>query len=103
MYTRNFHAFDVQATGQRATTTINTSTGGALPVDSSGGKPRFVRFAATGTCYVRIGIGAQTAVTTDILVQAGAPVILAVAGSTNWAGIDDGTSVKITVTPLENS
>jgi hypothetical protein len=103
MYTRNFDEFNVQATGQTATTTISTSTGNTLPNTSAGTKPRFVRFSATGTCYVRMGVGAQTAVNTDMMVQAGAPVILAVAGSTNWAAIDDGVSVKVNVTPLENS
>jgi len=94
----------ISSTGQRTTTTINTSTDTALlPVGSDGLKPRFVRFAATGTCYIRMGIGAQTAVTTDVMIQVGAPLILAAMGSTHWAAIDDGVAVKVTVTPLENS
>lgn len=98
-----FHFFQRAATGQTATTTASTSTGNTLPNTSEGNKPRFVRFASTGTCYVRMGIGAQTAVATDVMVQPGAPVILLTMGSTHWAGIDDGTSVKINVTPLEDS
>lgn len=99
----NANCLQVARTGQTATTTINTSTGNTLPVNSEGVKPRYLRFASTGTCYVRVGIGAQTAVNTDILVQPGAPVILMALGSTHWAGIDDGVSVKINVTPLEDS
>lgn len=100
---RNFDIITVSATGQRVTTTISTSAGNTIPNTSAGTKPRFVRFAATGNCYIRMGIGAQTAVTTDVLLQAGAPLILAAQGSTHYAVIDDGVSVKLTATPLEDS
>lgn len=103
---QNNQAISVTATGQRTTTTINTATAAAaVPVDSSGAAPKYLRFAATGTCYVRLApsAGLAVAVTTDALVQVGAPLILARHGNTHWSAIDDGTSVKVTVTPLEDA
>jgi len=98
-----FLCLSVSSTGQTSTTTINTSTGGLLPNASNGAKPRFVRFAATGNCFIRAGVGAQTAVATDMLLTNGAPTVIAMMGSTHWAAIDDGVSVRVNVTPLENS
>lgn len=103
---KSIPAISVAATGQRTTTTINTATSAAtIPVTSAGTAPKYVRFGATGTCYVRLApsSGAAVAVTTDCLVQVGAPVILAVHGNTHWSAIDDGTSVKVSITPLEDS
>ena len=100
------NAISVQATGQRTTTTISTATAAAaIPTNSAGAAPKYVRIAATGTCYVRLAPSAAlaVAVVTDVLVQVGAPVILAVHGNTHWSAIDDGTSVKVTVTPLEDA
>lgn len=102
----NNNAIAVQATGQRTTTTISTATAAAtIPVDSAGAKPKYVRIASTGTCYVRLApsSGLAVAVVTDVLVQASSPVILAVGGNSHWSAIDDGVSVKVTVTPLEDA
>lgn len=99
-------AISVAATGQRTATTISTATAAAaIPNASSGAAPKYVRICATGTCYVRLApsAGLAVAVVTDVLVQAGCPVILCVHGNTHWSAIDDGTSVKVTVTPLEDA
>ena len=102
--TRSFEFINVLATGQTVTTVINTSTGNTFPLASNAAKPRFVRFRSTGTCYIRIGVGAQTAVNTDLMmVVSGVPIILGIGGCTHWAAIDDGVSVKLNVTPLEDS
>ena len=98
-----FPFINVNKTGQTVTTTISTSTGNTFPTSSDGLKPRKVRFAATGNCYVRFGIGAQTAANTDMLITAASPQIVGTSGSTHWAVIDDGVSVKFNVTPLEDS
>lgn len=97
------NGLQVQATGQTVTTVASTSTGNTVPNASNGLKPRYLRFSSTGTCYVRLGIGAQTAVNTDLMVRPESPVILSLFGSTHWAAIDDGVSVKVNVTPLEDS
>lgn len=103
---RNNAALSIAATGKRTTTTINTATSAStIPTASTGASPKYVRFAATGTCYVRLApsSSAAVAVTTDALVQVGAPLILQVHGNTHWSAIDDGVSVKVTITPLEDA
>jgi len=98
----NIASISVAATGKRDTTTINTSTGGTIPVTSAGSLPKYVIFTATGTAYLRLGVGAQTALTTDKMVQPGAPVTMAVHGNSHYAVIDDGVSVKVNTCPLED-
>lgn len=80
------------------------STGTTIPVMSSGERPRFIRIAATAAACVRIGAGAQTAVTTDLQVQPGDAVILQVAtGVTNIACIAaTATTGVVQISPLEN-
>jgi hypothetical protein len=56
------NAMSVQATGVNVTTTISTSAGGAIPNAAGGQAPKYVRFASTGTCYVRLRSAATTAV-----------------------------------------
>lgn len=100
------NAYSIQATGQRTTTTISTATAAAtIPLNSAGVKPKYVLVGATGTCYVRLApaSGTAVAVTTDALVQVGAPLVMAVRGNTHWSAIDDGVSVKVTVTPLDDA
>jgi hypothetical protein len=100
---RLFHSITVAATGQTATTTISTSTGNTIPNTLAGTRARFTRFAATGACFIRVGNGAQTAVTTDMLLLPNVPQIVSTLGMTNWAAIDNGVSVVLNVTPLEDS
>jgi aspartate/methionine/tyrosine aminotransferase len=84
-------------------TTGAASSGGALPVASSGEIPRYVRVAASVAACVRIGVGAQTAVATDLLVQPGDAVILAVPrGCTHVAAIQLAAAGVVIVTPLED-
>lgn len=80
------------------------STGSLLPVMSSGERPRFIRIAATQPSCVRIGAGAQTALTTDLQVQPGDAVILMVpTGVTNIACIAaTATAGIVQVSPCEN-
>lgn len=99
----NFHAISVAATGATVTTTISTSQSAALPVTAGNTRPRFVRFSATGVCYVRLGMAGAVALPTDVMVQPSAPVILAVGDRTHWAVIDGGAAVTLNVTPMEDS
>lgn len=95
-------ALQVSATGVSITTS-GVSANAAVPNDSSGTKPRYVRIAATVAAYVRIGSGAQTAVTTDMLVQPGDAVIVNVpAASPNVAAIQVAAAGVVNVTPIEN-
>lgn len=84
-------------------TTGAASSGGALPNASSGEVPRYVRIAASAAACVRIGPGAQTAVATDMLVQPGDAVVLAVPrGVTHVAAIQLSAAGVVIVTPLED-
>ena len=80
------------------------STGTTLPVMSSGERPRFIRIAATAPACIRVGAGAQTAVTTDLQVQPGDAVILMIpTGVTNIACIAaTATTGTVQVSPCEN-
>lgn len=84
-------------------TTGAASSGGALPNASSGEVPRYVRIAASVAACVRIGPGAQTAVATDMLVQPGDAVVLAVPrGCTHVAAIQLAAAGVVIVTPVED-
>lgn len=100
---RQFPAVNIGATGVTVTTTISTSANGTIPNTSAGTKPRYVRVASNGTVYVRLTAGASTAVTTDAMVTSGSPLILETLGYTHYAVIDDGASVKVNISPLEDN
>lgn len=86
-----------------AITTSGTSAGGTLPTMLSGEVPRYIRIVATAAACVRIGAGAQTAATTDLQVQPGDAVILAVpSGVTNIAAIQVTAAGVVQVSALEN-
>lgn len=94
--------FQVFATGVTITTSAS-SADSAVPNDSSGTLPKYVRVAATAAAHVRIGSGVQTAVATDLLVQPGDAVILQCPSTTpHVAAIQDAAAGKVTVTPLDN-
>lgn len=85
-------------------TTGAVSAGAALPVDGSNAVSRYVRVAASAACYVRLGQGSiPTAVSTDLLVQPGDAVILAVQGKTHIAAIQVAAAGVCQVSPLENA
>lgn len=92
----------VTATGVLITTS-GTSAGSALPNASSGEVPRYVRIASTAAATVRMGAGAQTAITTDMLVQVGDAVVLAVPrGVTHIAAIQVTAAGVVQVSPIED-
>jgi hypothetical protein len=95
-------AITVAATGVSITTGA-ASANATIPNALSGEKPRYIRVAATAAAYVRIGKGAQTAVTTDLLVQPGDAVVLQVpSGIDNVAAIQVSAAGVVQVSPLEN-
>lgn len=80
-----------------------TTASAALPVNSAGQKPNFIRVQATGFAHVRIGGAGVTAVVADMLVTPNEAVILNVKGPafTNFATIQDTTACVVNVVPLE--
>ena len=93
----------VTVTGATIATT-GTSASVSIPNDSSGNKPNYIRVAATAPACVRLGKTSATAVTTDIQVQPGDAVILAVPkGYDIVAAIQVAAAGVVQVSPLENS
>jgi hypothetical protein len=82
--------------------TTGTSASATLPNDSAGNVPRYIRIAATQPACVRLGNGTVTAVTTDLQVQPGDAVVLAVCGYTKIAAIQVASAGVVQVSPLEN-
>ena len=73
------------------------SASGTLPQNSAG-KNNTYYVACTGQAHVRIGIGAQTAVATDPLVQNSMPlIIVAPTGADTIACIQEGSASTVVV------
>jgi hypothetical protein len=94
----------VNAPGFTASTT-GTSASSAIPVDSSGNRPNFIRVAAINESYVKLGNSAGvTATNADILIQPADATILQIGrGVTHIAYIQGGAAGRVNVIPLENS
>lgn len=76
----------------------------AIPNDSSGRTPSYIRVAARNECYVKLGTAGTTATASDILVQPADSVILQVPkGITHIAYIQGTAAGVVNVVPLENS
>ena len=91
------------------TTGFSAATGAAsavtaIPNDSSGRAPSYIRVAARNECYVKLGVAGATATTNDILVQPADSIFLQVPkGITHIAYIQGTAAGQINVSPLENS
>jgi hypothetical protein len=92
----------VAVTGAQIATTA-TSAGTTIPLASDGTVPRFIRVAATAPASVRIGVGAQTAVVTDLQVQPGDAVTMSTNGRTHIAAIQVTAAGIVQISPLENN
>lgn len=93
-------AISIAATGVSITTS-GVSAGTTIPNSAAGTSPIAVRIASTQAAYVRIGTGAQTATTTDLLVYPGDSVIIMVGRTTHIAALQVATPGIVQVSPLE--
>lgn len=82
--------------------TAATSARTAIPVNSAGEIPRYIRIAGINECYVKLGSSTVVATANDILIQPADSTILAVSGATNVAYIQGTAAGKVNVVPLEN-
>ncbi|MBV4459178.1 hypothetical protein KVG96_14555 [Pseudomonas sp. COR58] len=94
-------AIQVVATGVNIATS-GTSASSAIPNAQSGELPRYIRITASTGAYVRIGNGTVTAVNTDMMVQPGDAVIIAVSNLKNIAALQVTSAGVVQVSPLEN-
>lgn len=75
----------------------------AIPNASDGVKPRYVRIAASGESFVKMGVGAGTTATNnDVLIQPADCVIMSVGGNTHIAYIQGPAAARVNITPLED-
>lgn len=95
------NAITVTKTGTTVTTGA-ASASVAIPTDSAGNRPNYVRVAATGESYVMPGTSTVVATANSLLVQPSDSVILALGGSTHIAYIQGTASAKVSITPLED-
>jgi len=94
-------AIVVVATGVNLATS-GTSANASIPNASSGELPRYIRITASTGAYVRIGNGTPVAVNTDLMVQPGDAVIIAVCNYTKIAALQVTAPGVVQVSPLEN-
>lgn len=93
----------VVATGFSAATGA-ASARTAIPNDSSGRAPNYIRIAGRNECYCKMGDSGVAATVNDMLVQPGDSQIVAVPkGVTHIAYIQGTAAGQINVVPLENS
>lgn len=83
-----------------ATGAASAST--AIPVDSAGNKPRYIRVAGINACYVKLGQSGVVATNADVLIQPADREIMTVSGATHIAYIQDSAAGRVSVVPLEN-
>ena len=100
-----FAAFRCLATGVTVTTAA-TSAATAIPVDSAGHPPRYVRVAGTGYGYLKVGDASVVATTNDILFDFGASDdFINVTGCGYFAVLQHPSTpaISINLVPLEDA
>jgi hypothetical protein len=84
--------------------TSGSSARSAIPNDSAGNVPRYVRLSATAAACIRLGISTVTAANTDTQVQPGDSLVLAIpSGMTHIAAIQQSGAGVVQISPLENA
>ncbi|UOD28781.1 hypothetical protein INH39_25570 [Massilia violaceinigra] len=89
-------------------TGANITTGAAsarvaLPLDSSGKVPRYIRVSATAAARISLGTVASNALATDALLMPSDAMNMAVPlGLTHLCAIQDTAAGTVNVVPLEN-
>lgn len=93
-------ALQIFATGINITTGV-ASVSATIPLKLDGTVPLFVRITASVSACVRVGLGAQTAVATDAVVQPGEALILSTGQQTHIAAIQQAATGVVQVSPCE--
>lgn len=82
-------------------TTSGTSAGASLPTTLNGAVAQYVRIAASAAAYVRLGTGAQTAVSTDMMVNPGEAIVVATGGCTHAAALQVAAAGVVQISPVD--
>ena len=80
-----------------------TSASVAIPTDSSGTIPKYIRVAANSACYIKIHSTAPTAVAGDALVQPADALILNTHGMGFIAALQVAGPGTVQISPLEDA
>lgn len=94
-------ALQIFATGINITTGAN-SVGATIPLRLDGTVPLFIRITASVAACVRVGLGDQTAVATDAVVQPGQSLIIATGKCTHIAAIQQAAAGTVQISPCED-
>jgi len=78
------------------------SANSAIPTDSAGNLPRYIRVSGINECYVKIGGASVAATANDVLIQPADSLIMTVNGQPKIAYIQGTAAGKVNVVPLEN-
>lgn len=74
----------------------------AIPNNSAGTRPLYIRVSASNESYVQIGGATVNATANSLLVQPADCVLLAVGGCTHIAHIQGTAPGRVNITPLED-
>lgn len=83
--------------------TGSASTNTAIPTNSSGKSPVFIRLSCTQACYVKLGPSGVTATAGDLLLYPAESIIVNTCGLGYIAGKQVATAGILQISPLENS
>ena len=73
----------------------------AIPTESAGGAPKYIRVVATAPCYVKIGNSGVTAAAGDVLVQPADAVVMKTLRQTHIAAIQVSGAGIVQISPME--
>ena len=79
-----------------------TSASVAIPTDSAGTTPKYLRLAATQACYARLGASGVTAAAGDLLVQPADAVVIKTHGLGYVAALQVSGGGVLQISPLED-
>lgn len=83
-------------------TTSGTSASAAIPNNSSGLRPNYVRIQVTNYAFIKFGVSGAAATANDILISPNEPEVFAISGLTHIAAIQQAAAGVINITAMEN-
>lgn len=83
-------------------TSSGTSSNAAIPNNSSGQRPNYIRIQVTNYAFVKFGTAGVVATSNDILVSPNEPEVFAISGTTYIACIQQAAGGIVNVTAMEN-
>ena len=83
-------------------TSSATSVSAAIPFNSSGKLPNYVRVQVTNYAFIKFGVSSVAATSNDILISPNEPEIFSISGTTYIACIQQAAGGLVNVMPLED-